>query len=628
MAIVLEITELRNGHHCYSADFSLTNLSQTTLTDWTLNLFLVGLLEPTRLTNIELVRQDGSFIALKPTTANSIKPGSVYHFTLQADKLALNKITDLPSGIFITQAGSKQCLQVEFAPFILPHIDVPPRLVLNQALPHALPTIPQPINIALTDGVLKQQPNIWLSQHQALENEAQVFLTQLSQHHLAEANSIGITCQWSNALEDEAYEITIAEQVTLIAGTAVGFCRAFATLAQCLNANIDLPHGTIKDQPRFAYRGFMLDCVRHFRSVDKIKQVIDLLAYYKFNTLHWHFTDDEAWRIEIKAFPALTDKTAYRGHDLAIESQFGSGSEPYGGFYSQVQAKEIVAYAAARHIQVIPEIDIPGHSRAAIKALPDLLVDPDDRSQYCSVQFYTDNVLNPALPGTYQFIDSVIDELADIFPAPYFHVGADEVPEGVWEHSAPCQKMLADNGYQDLRELQGHLLRYAQDRLRQKGKTLLGWEEAIHGDKLEKDAIIYGWRSVDSCIQAANDGYQVVATPAQYTYLDMAYNRSEVEPGTTWAADVELEKAYHFEPLNESLTSIGQANLLGVQYALWSEFVRTDSQFDYMVFPRLIAGAEIAWSQADRKDWSDFQARLNVHCDHLDRLGIKYRHYK
>lgn len=628
MAVVLEITELRNGSHNYSADFMLTNLSQSSLTDWTLNLFLVGLLDPAKLDGVELVRQDGSFIALKPNMPTKLEPGQVFNFTLLVDKLALKNITDLPSGIYLSFGEKEQIIQVEFAPFILPHVAVTPAPKLNQAPPNALAIIPQPQQVELNNDTLAIQQHVWINNNQGLEVESQVFLSQLSKLRLGKEKSTVIDCLWDDKLTLEAYQIAIKDKIVVSAGSKVGFGRAFASLAQCLNATSALPQGFIKDQPRFAYRGFMLDCVRHFRSVEKIKQVIDLLAYYKFNTLHWHFTDDEAWRIEIKAFPQLTETTAYRGHGLAIESQFGSGSDPYGGFYSQEQAKEAVAYAAERHIQVIPEIDIPGHSRAAMKALPELLVDPDDRSQYCSVQFYTDNVLNPALPGTYHFIDQVIDELCDIFPAPYLHVGADEVPEGVWEHSAICQKMLVDNGYQDLRELQGHLLRYAQDKLRQKGKTLLGWEEAIHGDKLEQDAIIYAWRGVESSIKAANQGYQVIATPAHFTYLDMAYNRSEVEPGTTWATDFELEEAYWYEPLNDNLSETGKANLLGVQYALWSEFVRTDSQFDYMVFPRLIAGAEVAWSQPEHKDWQDFQARLNVHFNYLDHLGIKYRHYK
>lgn len=628
MAIVLEITELRNGQNNYNADFTLTNLSQASICDWTLNLFLVGLLEPTKCRHVELVRQDGSFIELKPATSTQLSPGDTFNFTLQVDKLALNKITDLPSGIYLTEQATQQLHQVEFAPFILPHVEVSKRGPLNQAAPQAYPVIPLPNKVSLTAGTIPNRPNVWVSGAEQLVQELEVFSTQLQHHSLQPDNAIEVVCEQQGQIPAQGYEIQFDRKITINASDRLGFSYGLTSLAQCLNANQDLPCGQIVDQPRFNYRGFMLDCVRHFRSADKIKQVIDLLSYYKINTLHWHFTDDEAWRIEIKAFPALTEKAAFRGHGQAIESQFGSGSEPYGGFYTQEQAKEIVAYAAKRHIQVIPEIDIPGHSRAAIKALPELLLDPADQSQYCSVQFYNDNVLNPALPGTYQFLDAVIDELAEIFPAPYFHVGADEVPEGVWEGSQYCQQMLKDNGYQDLRELQGHLLRYAQDRLRQKGKTLMGWEEAIHGDKLEKDAIIFAWRGVESSIAAANDGYHVIATPAQYTYLDMAYDRSEVEPGTTWAADIELDKAYHYEPLNQDLTPEGKARLMGVQYALWSEFVRTDSQFDYMVFPRLLAGAEVAWTQSEQKQWQDFQARLNLHFDYLDHCGIKYRHYK
>ena len=321
--------------------------------------------------------------------------------------------------------------------------------------------------------------------------------------------------------------------------------------------------------PRFGFRGIFLDCARHFHTPATIKRLLKLMSLYKFNRFHWHLTDDEGWRLEIKAFPALTDVGAWRGHDLAIGPQLSGGAEPYGGYYTQSEVKELVSYASELGITVIPEIDIPGHCHAAIKALPELLVEAADHSRYLSVQHFDDNVLNPALPGTYRFLEAVLDEVCELFPGPQIHMGGDEVPTGVWTDSPACQQLMAEQGYSDCRELQGHLLRHCQRYLADKGKRMIGWEEILHGDKVSRNAAVCAWTSFQAGLDAAAAGYPVVMAPAQSLYLDLAWSQDIHEPGLYWAGTLNLEQVYACDPAPADFHA--NDNILGVLSPLWSE---------------------------------------------------------
>lgn len=370
----------------------------------------------------------------------------------------------------------------------------------------------------------------------------------------------------------------------------------------------------------------MLDCARHFHPIERVKRLINHLAHYKFNTFHWHLTDDEGWRLEIKAYPQLTEIGAYRGTGTPIVPQYSHLNSVYGGYYSQQQVKEVIAYAAERGITVIPEIDIPGHCRAAIKSLPHLLQDNEDRSQFRSIQHYTDNVLNPALPGTYEFLDTVLEEVAELFPSQWIHIGADEVPDGVWLESPACQKLMADHDYQSAKELQGHLLRYAEKKLRTLGKRMVGWEEAQHGNKVSKDTVIYSWLSEEAALNCAKQGFDVILQPGQSTYLDMTQDYSPEEPGVDWAAVIPLENAYRYEPLAEIPDSDPvRKRILGIQCALWCEIINTQQRMDYMVFPRLTAMAEACWTNKPQRNWEDYLSRLKGHLPLLERQGVQYR---
>ena len=400
--------------------------------------------------------------------------------------------------------------------------------------------------------------------------------------------------------------------------------HGLVTLAQwALQHGESLPCLEVEDAPRFGFRGIFLDCARHFHSIATLKRLLKQMSLYKFNRFHWHLTDDEGWRLEIKAFPRLTEVAAWRGHGLAVGPQLSGGPDPYGGYYTQSEVRELVAYAAGLGITIIPEIDIPGHCHAAIKALPELLREEADSSRYLSVQYFDDNVLNPALPGTYRFLEAVIDEVCALFPGTQVHMGGDEVPTGVWTDSPACQQLMAEQGYSDCRELQGHLLRHCQQYLAARGKQMLGWEEILHGDKVSRDATIFAWTSFQAGLDAASAGYPVVMAPAQSLYLDLAWSPDIHEPGLYWAGTLNLEQVYRCDPAPVDFHA--NDNILGVLSPLWSELITSRDRLDYMLFPRMLATAEVAWSDPARKAWDHFAARLPGQLQILDQLQVRYR---
>ncbi len=448
--------------------------------------------------------------------------------------------------------------------------------------------------------------------------------------HQSDIDKAALRFSIDTRLAQEAYRLQVEKDgIAITAADAAGFFNAAASLLQLsdlsCSARIQLPCVVIEDQPRFNFRGLMLDCARHFHEKETVLKTLDLMAQYKFNHFHWHLTDDEGWRIEIAAFPQLTERGAWRGEGEVLVPQFGTGPGRYGGFYSRQDIQDVVDYAAARQIQVIPEIDIPGHSRAAIKSCPELLVEKADSSQYCGAQLYTDNVLNPALPGTYQFLHTVLDEICDMFPGRYVHLGADEVPEGVWEQSPACREFMVEHSYQSAHELQGHLLRDLQAYLAARGKQLMGWEEAVLGDKLDHTAVVDAWSGIAVGSELANAGYGVVACAAPFAYLDLAWDDNAFESGYYWAGTCDLPTCYGYEPTTPELTAEGAYRFVGVQAVLWSELVPSPEQLQYMLFPRLLAMAETAWTSPVDKDWGDFYRRMPGQMARLDRLGVNHR---
>ncbi|MDN2480292.1 beta-N-acetylhexosaminidase [Vibrio agarivorans] len=580
--------------------------------------------------------QVGSHCRFTPSSARLDANDSMY-LEFEVNTFPLRYLSDGIKDACIETIEFKKPISVTRTPIVLVKPTATEETV-PAVEPSKLALIPQPTHLTRADGnlILGREFNL-VSCHPDAQAAIQWLQDEsLSLHGL----SLRITPTDSHPsidyihnpiFDQDAYRITVTALGCLVeAGEPAGFHNASATLLQLMQTNsighCSLPVVTIKDSPRFSYRGFMLDCARHFHPISSIKRLINQLAHYKINTFHWHLTDDEAWRIEIKALPELTDIGAWRGPGLPIEPQFSHASQKYGGVYTQQQIKGLIEYAQRRGITIIPEIDIPGHCRAAIRSLPDMLVDTDDPSRYRSVQNYSDNVLSPALKGTYQFLDIVLEEIAQLFPSQWVHIGADEVPKGVWVDSAACQAMMLEHGYQSPVELQGHLLRYAEQKLKSFGKRMVGWEEAQHGNKVSKETVIYSWLSEDAAINCAKQGFDVILQPAQYTYLDMAQSDMASEPGVDWANSISLKHAYHYRPLSavDEQDPIHK-RVLGIQAAIWSEIITDQERLDYMLFPRITALAEVMWSREQQRHWPDYLARLKGHLTQLKRQGVTYR---
>ncbi|HFQ5001348.1 TPA: family 20 glycosylhydrolase [Vibrio vulnificus] len=614
---------------------TLHNLSDQDLPNWSLTFAFTRFIQPGSISHGTLT-QIGSFCQLTP---DSLVLPANHHFYCEFTVLT-NPFRFYSDGLneaFVEyhHEGERVRSNVDVTPIVLasPYRE---RETIAPTLASAYSLLPKSNALHVDAGHFSLTPSSAITCQSALADSAVTWLmdemARLHQFKLATSEVGEIIYRSNPTLDEGAYQLKISqEQVRVEAGSSSGFVHATASLLQLLDYNsltqeAQLACCSISDSPRFRYRGMMLDCSRHFHSVEQVKRLINLLAHYKFNTFHWHLTDDEGWRVEIKAFPALTEVGAWRGVDEAIEPQYTHISQRYGGFYSQEEIKEVVAYAAQRSIMVIPEIDVPGHCRAAIKSLPEMLVEAEDDTVYRSIQNYSDNVLNPGLSTTYQFLDGVLEEIAQLFPAPYVHIGADEVPHGVWSNSPSCQALMKQHGYQDYKELQGHLLRHAEQKLRSLGKRMLGWEEAQHGDKVSKDTVIYSWLSEEAAVNCARQGFDVVLQPAQTTYLDMTQDYAPEEPGVDWANPLPLEKAYNYEPLaNIPADDPIHKRIWGIQTALWCEIINNPERMDYMVFPRIIALAEACWTQKEHRDWNDFLSRLKGHLPLLDKQGIKYR---
>ncbi len=614
---------------------TLHNLSDQDLPNWSLTFAFTRFIQPGSISHGTLT-QIGSFCQLKP---DSLVLPANHHFYCEFTVLT-NPFRFYSDGLneaFVEyhHEGEQVRSNVDVTPIVLasPYRE---RETIAPTLASAYSLLPKANALHVDAGHFSLTPSSAITCQSALADSAVTWLmdemARLHQFKLATSEVGEIIYRSNPTLDEGAYQLKISqEQVRVEAGSNSGFVHATASLLQLLDYNsltqeAQLACCSISDSPRFRYRGMMLDCSRHFHSVEQVKRLINLLAHYKFNTFHWHLTDDEGWRVEIKAFPALTEVGAWRGVDEAIEPQYTHISQRYGGFYSQEEIKEVVAYAAQRSIMVIPEIDVPGHCRAAIKSLPEMLVEAEDDTVYRSIQNYSDNVLNPGLSTTYQFLDGVLEEIAQLFPAPYVHIGADEVPHGVWSNSPSCQALMKQHGYQDYKELQGHLLRHAEQKLRSLGKRMLGWEEAQHGDKVSKDTVIYSWLSEEAAVNCARQGFDVVLQPAQTTYLDMTQDYAPEEPGVDWANPLPLEKAYNYEPLaNIPADDPIHKRIWGIQTALWCEIINNPERMNYMVFPRIIALAEACWTQKEHRDWNDFLSRLKGHLPLLDKQGIKYR---
>jgi hexosaminidase len=423
----------------------------------------------------------------------------------------------------------------------------------------------------------------------------------------------------------EAYALEItAQAVRLSARERRGLVYALQTLRQLVSAGRELPALRIADAPRFAYRGLHLDVSRHFFPVPFVERYIDLLARFKLNTFHWHLTDDQGWRLEIRKYPRLTAVGAWRTETLVGHARRGPRSYDgtrHGGFYTQDEARHIVAYARERAVTVLPEIEMPGHSLAALAAYPEHANVPGP-FEVRTTWGISEETFSPR-EATFTFLEDILREVMDIFPSEYIHIGGDEAPKTRWRESAEAQEIMRREGLADEDALQSWFIRRIERFLNANGRRLLGWDEILEGG-LAPNATVMSWRGTAGGIAAAKQGHDVVMTPQQDLYFDHYQADPEHEP-LGIGGFTPIEDTYAYEPVPAELGPAEAAHVLGPQGCLWTEYVPTPEHAEYMAYPRTLALAEIAWSAKADRDLAGFQARLPAALAYLDRLGVHYR---
>ena len=447
--------------------------------------------------------------------------------------------------------------------------------------------------------------------------------------------------------QPESYQVHIAENLIRITAPApVGIYYGVQTLLQLLPADllnnpapdisgVRIPCGDLLDYPRFKWRGLMLDVSRHFYTKEEVKEFIDQMVRYKYNRLHWHLTDDEGWRVEIKSYPKLTSTGAWRAPRTGYFGSFPpvpqTEAKTYGGFYTQEEIRDIVAYARNRYVEILPEIDIPGHSLAAIASYPELACTPDSgqyqvRAGETIMDWHSngtftalvDNSLCPANENTYLFIDKVLGEIASLFPSEYIHVGGDECAKNFWEKSDAVKQLMLSENLKDMHAVQAYFEKRVSKIVTSKGKRMIGWDEILEGG-LPDNAAVMSWRGERGGIAAAKMGHEVVMTPTTYCYLDYMQADPAIDPHVY--ASLTLKKTYDFNPLPEG---VDPHLILGGQGNIWTEQMYQKRHLQYMVWPRALSLSECLWSLPQQKNWNRFVSKVEAHHARFDRLGINY----
>ncbi|WP_316737571.1 beta-N-acetylhexosaminidase [Pedobacter aquatilis] len=452
--------------------------------------------------------------------------------------------------------------------------------------------------------------------------------------------SIVLTSVGADKLPAEGYNIIVTPNQIKLVGKGAGLFYAVQSFMQMMPAKgsgaINFPAVTINDYPRFSYRGTMLDVCRHYFPLSFIKKYIDQLAYYKINTFHWHLTDDQGWRLEIKKYPKLTTVGSVRNGSV-IGHYPGNGNylTEVKGFYTQDEAKEVVRYAAEKFITVIPEIELPGHASAAIAAYPELSAFPDrdtfvsDKTPWAGSRKgkqvqqtwgVFDDIFVPS-ENTFTFLNNVLDEVITIFPSKYIHIGGDEAPKTYWKESPFCQQLMKEKGLKDEHELQSYFIQTIEKHVNGKGRSIIGWDEILEGG-LAPNATVMSWRGEDGGIAAAQQNHDVIMTPGSMgLYIDHKQSNSPDEP-VTIGGYAPYQKIYAYDPIPKVLTADQRKYIKGVQANMWSEYIKTPEKAENHAFPRILALAEIAWSPVERKDLKNFsEERLPVHLAMLDKKG-------
>lgn len=516
---------------------------------------------------------------------------------------------------------------------------IAPLLVLSQ-----INIIPQPVHLEAGQGnfIIDRQTSVSTGKYKTLHPAAHFLINHIREisgievpmHKKAGSHSIELSLATIKDIGEEGYLLTVSPtRISIQANTPAGIIYGIQSILQTLpairtNEVLKVPAMEIKDYPRFSWRGMHLDVCRHFFSPDFIKEYIDLLATYKLNRFHWHLVDDQGWRIEIKQYPLLTEVGAWRVDYTDIPWNARPQAKPgepatYGGYYTQEQIRDIVKYAQLRNVTIVPEIEMPGHVASAIAAYPYLSCTQQKQlpltggnyegmaSNYCAGN-----------DSVFTFLENVLTEVMGLFPSKYIHIGGDEVNKTSWMHCPKCQKRIKTEGLKDVNELQSYFIKRIEKFVNSKGRQIIGWDEILEGG-LAPGATVMSWRGESGGIAAAKMHHHVIMTPGDPLYFDHYQGDPATEPLAIGGFNP-LKKVYAYNPIPEELNKEQAQYILGAQANLWAEFITTVAQVEYMVLPRMPALSEVDWTPLKKKDWEDFQIRLQSHFDKWDALGINY----
>lgn len=509
--------------------------------------------------------------------------------------------------------------------------------------------IPKPVEQVIGQGYFE----IDIDTKIAVENEEQRSIVNqfLQQFEIAsgwrpivEISDHGdILFQTSDSIEKEGYSLDVTSSgVNIEASTGAGFFYAIESFKQLFpvefylkntqsNSRWGIPVVNIKDKPSFGWRGYMLDVSRHFFDKNQVKEVIDFMAASKLNRFHWHLADDQGWRVEIKSYPKLTEIGAWRvDHNIIDEtlsnwwerpSQKPNEKPTYGGFYTHEDIKEIITYAKERYIEVIPEIDMPGHAQATIAAYPE--IGCVNAAPYVATGgVWTNNTYNPGKEETFAFADKMLNELMDLFPFEYIHIGGDECSKEQWKIDPDAQKRIKEEGLKNEFELQSYFIKRIEKIINKRGRIMIGWDEILEGG-LAPNATVMSWRGEAGGIKSAKEGHDVIMTPSEYCYIDLKQGHDDLEPNLGYS-QLLLSKSYSYKVIPDNLSAEEGKHILGIQANMWTESISDWGKLTYMTFPRLYAIAESGWTEPNTKNWDDFTNRILNQFKRLDAQNVRY----
>ena len=512
--------------------------------------------------------------------------------------------------------------------------------------PESYGIIPQPLKMEMADGkfIISSKTRLLMADD-SLTPLVEFFagrINQVSGLHLIPETGLSKSSQtisWvivsDSLLGNEGYRFSASsKKILLEANTTHGLFYAMQTLFQLLPAEIyggsvsdtiqwSVPAVTITDVPRFSYRGLHLDVCRHFMPVEFVKKYIDLMSMQKMNVFHWHLTDDQGWRVEIKKYPCLTEVGSQRKE--TIVGHAGRSKEydgiPHGGFYTQEEIKEMVAYAKARFVTIIPEIEMPGHALAALASYPELGCTGGPYEVATTFGIFED-VFCAGKEETFTFFEEVLTEVMALFPGEYIHIGGDECPKVRWERCPRCQARMKTMGLKDEMELQSYFVQRIEKFLNSKGRRIIGWDEILEGG-LAPNATVMSWRGEEGGVAAAQSGHDAIMTPGEYCYLDKYQGDPATEP-LTIGGMLSLEKIYSYEPIPKNLDAAYSGHILGAQGNVWTEYMINPERIEYMAYPRANALAEILWSSAENRNWDSYHSRLQKQFDRWEQMNVHF----